>query len=43
MERIGRVSRVRPCTDETAAEAAAIEEFGLDEEQWKRLVVRERD
>jgi hypothetical protein len=29
--------------DEKAAEAAAIEEFGLDDEQRKRLVVRERD
>jgi hypothetical protein len=29
--------------DETTAEAAAVVEFKLDDEQRKRLVVRERD
>jgi hypothetical protein len=29
--------------DESAAEAAAVEEFKLGDEQRKRLVVRERD
>jgi hypothetical protein len=29
--------------DQRSAETAAVEEFSLDEEQRKRLVVRERD
>jgi hypothetical protein len=29
--------------DREAAEAAAVEEFGLDDEQRRRLVVSERD
>ena len=29
--------------DEKAAEAAAVEQFGLDEEQRRRLAVREQD